>query len=317
MNNSMRDRLIQLNTELSQLDITEFSPQIVDLFDELITLCSSSKDMNSSSVDHMLQTDTELQISCENLRRLFALYGLYGEIRAAKICAVDRNHNFSEHFKHRKGYEELIQCEINMLQELDVYLAKNLTNNNAETDFLVTKIAFIGSGPIPTSSLIILNDHGPCVDIYNIDMCEEANQLASVLSEQILSPDLFQRMHFITQDISEHPLPNNVRTILNECQVIYLAAYVGINELEKLDILQNLVCQSNNDVIIKKPKQYFVIRTADGLYQILFPKITPEKIEMLQVTTNDHKNKKTLFHVEKVRETLSIYGMLSIIATNV
>ncbi|CAF0984263.1 unnamed protein product [Adineta ricciae] len=312
MDGSMRNRLIQLNHELAQLDITEFSPQLIDLFDELINLCSA-KDVCLSKLNEMLDTDVELNVACENLRRLFALYGLYGEIRTAKICAVDRNHNFTEHFKHRKGYEELIQCEINMLQNLGVSLAKNSTDHNAKGSSLVTKIAFVGSGPIPTSSLIILNDHGPLVDIYNIDMCEEANQLASLISEQILPADLFKRMHFITQDICESPLPNEVRSILSQCQVIYLAAYVGINELEKLDILQNLVRQSNSDDLTRQTKQYFIIRTADGLYQILFPKVTPEKIGMLK----DSVSGTSLFQVEKVRETLGIYGMVTIIATNI
>ena len=55
--------------------------------------------------------------------------------------------------------------------------------SNDEIGLLVNKIAFIGSGPIPYSSMVILHDHAPFSDIYNIDMYQEANQLASIISE--------------------------------------------------------------------------------------------------------------------------------------
>ena len=55
-------------------------------------------------------------------------------------------------------------------------------------------------------------------------------------------------MHFITQDIGEKPLPKKVKSILSQCQLIYLAVYVGENELDKLDILENIVDQSNNEL---------------------------------------------------------------------
>ncbi|CAF0909311.1 unnamed protein product [Adineta steineri] len=315
--NIIRDRLIQLNNAFSQLNITEHSPEVIRMFDELVTFCFSNE-ISSSIFNYMLEQDTDLAAACENLCRLFAFHGFSVELKSARICAADKNQNVNDYFKHRHSYEELIQFEMNILQEFGVHLAKSPTIND-ESDLLITKVAFIGSGPIPTSSMIILSDHGPFVDIYNIDMCEEANQLASIISEQVLSPHLSKRMHFITQDISQNPLCDNVKSILNQCQLIYLAAYVGMNELEKLEILRNIVNQST-DEFNPKTKQYFVIRTAEGLYQVLFPKIKAEKIAMLQATTNDINQeikKKFLFQVKSAHLTLKEYGMVTIIAESI
>ncbi|UJR18274.1 hypothetical protein I4U23_005177 [Adineta vaga] len=315
MENSLRIRneLIQLNKQFSQVNVNEFTPEVISLFNKLTEICFSNE-ICLSTFDQMLQTDMEFKSVCENLRHLFALYGFYVEIRSARLCAVDKSQDLSEHFKYRQNYMQLIGSELNMLQDLHVYLNKSSTNNNNdECNTLITKIAFIGSGPIPISSIIILEDFESSIDIYNIDKCEEANQLASVICEQVLPSHLSKRMHFITQDICENPLGDEVRSILNQCQLIYLAAYVGENELEKLNILQHLV-ESSNDQSVRKIKQYFIIRTAEGLYQVLFPKIRPEKIAMLQTNTDEKKN---LYQIEKVHRSSSSYGIVSIIVSSV
>jgi hypothetical protein len=265
----------------------------------------------------MLQTDFILKATCKNLCHLFARYLFYREIHTARICATDQRQSLEEYLKDRQTYEKLIQCEMDMLTELGVHFDNNSTvNNENEMSVLVTKIAFIGSGSIPNSSMTILNDYAPYADIYNIDMCEEANQLASMISKQILPSHLSKRMHFITQDITEQPLPVQVKSILNQCQLIYLATVVGMDELEKLNILKNIVNHSNND-LEQKPIQYFVIRTTEGFWQIFFPKITAEKIAMLQANVGDDINKKFLFQIKAIQHLADKYGITRIIATNV
>jgi hypothetical protein len=288
------------------------------MFRELVTFCTSNK-ICSSTFEQMLQTDFVLKTTCNSLCHLFARYLFYREIHTARICAADQRQCLEEYLKDHQTYEKLIQCEIDMLTELGVNFANNSTVNN-ETSVLVTKIAFIGSGPIPNSSMTILNDYAPYADIYNIDMCEEANQLASRISEQILPSHLSKRMHFITQDITEEPLPVQVKSILNQCQLIYLATVVGMNELEKLNILKNIVNQSNDD-LEKKSIQYFVIRTTEGFWQIFFPKVTAEKIAMLQATNDSDVrndiNGKFLFQIKAVQHIADKYGITRIIATNI
>jgi hypothetical protein len=61
-------------------------------------------------------------------------------------------------------------------------------------------------------------------------------------------------VHFITQDISKKLLSIEVEWNLNQCQHIYLVAFVGINELDKLNILENIVNQSNDK--LGKGKRY-------------------------------------------------------------
>lgn len=137
------------------------------------------------------------------------------EINAVRICAADKNQSLDKFFRYRQTYIDLIQCEMNMLTKLGVQLSINSISNDNDTSLLVNKIAFIGSGPIPNSSMIILNDFVPNADIYNIDMSQEANKLASIIVEQVLPSYLSKCMHFITQDINEKPLPVQLKSILN------------------------------------------------------------------------------------------------------
>ncbi|CAF1469660.1 unnamed protein product [Adineta steineri] len=294
--NFIRKQLIQFNSIISQFDLLDPSPQVTHLFNELLIFCCSTP-ICSLKFERMLETDSVLKTVCENLRNLRSRYEYHLEIHSAKIYASNANQSLIEHFFDDGDYHRLIQLEIDMLRNLGIQFPQNLPLND-KLNSVVTKIAFIGSGPIPVSSMLILTEHTPFVDIYNIDISHEANQLASNVSKQLLPSHLFERMHFITQDINQKPLPFHIESILKQCQVIFLAALVGTDDLAKLSILQNIVKHSKNESD-QRLTQHIIIRTTDGLRQVLYPKINLKTITKFQLALdNDELNNKNKASLE-------------------
>lgn len=94
------------------------------------------------------------------------------------------------------------------------------------TTHVPTKIAFIGSGPMPLSSIILAKFHLPNTMFHNFDIDPQANALASRLVS--CDPDLSQRMIFHTTD-----LLNMTTEILSAYDVVFLAAFVGLDKRGK------------------------------------------------------------------------------------
>ena len=289
MENSVREQLIRFNNDISQLDLLNPSPEVTHLFNELLKFCCSTP-LSSFVFERMLETDSVVEATCDNLRLLRSRYEYNLEMNYAKIYAHTGNQNLIQNYFDDGNYHQLVRLEMDMLRELGIFFSQN-SRPNGKDNPLVTKIAFVGSGPIPASSILILREYAPSVDIYNIDISYEANQLASIICGRLLPSNLFKAIHFITQNISEEPIPMEVESILKDCQLIFLAALVGHNELSKLDILRNLTKHSKNDAD-RKAVQHIVIRTTDGLRQVLYPKLSVESIKTLPMSTicDGHNN---------------------------
>lgn len=277
---SVRKQLEDYNNAISQLHLLNPSPKVIHLFNELRTFCCTTP-LHSFTFERMLENDTVLRAICDNLCRLRSQYEYHLEMNWAKIYASNENQNFIEHFSEDGDYRRLIQLETDMLQDIGIYFCQDSLPNDKCTS-LVTKVAFIGSGPIPISSILILSEYAPFIDIYNFDISSEANQLASIICERSLPSHLFKRMHFITQDVSQKSISFEVESILKECQLIFLAALVGHNEETKLNILEHIIMHAKNNVN-KELVQHIIIRTTNGLCQVLYPKISAKSIQRLQV----------------------------------
>lgn len=295
--NYVRNRVIHFDHIISQLDISDSCADVSGIFEELIWFCCLTQ-IPSVTFNSLLEADFVLKMSCENLNRLLSRYEYQLEINWARKFVASGRLIGLESFPDIDDYRRSTRLETDILWELGVRFARNPISSN-ECRAIVTKMVFIGSGPLPISSMIILSEYAPFIDIYNIDISEEANQLACVVSQRLLPAHLSVRMHFITYDVSQRPIPFEIDSILKGCQLIYVAALVGENEATKLDILRNIIVDSS-DYTKVRTVQHVVIRTTDGLRQALYPKITAEKISMLQSdATNDQDNsRRNLLQIE-------------------
>lgn len=124
------------------------------------------------------------------------------------------------------------------------------------------KIAFIGSGPLPLSSLCLCDALDKAharpgsTTVLNIDKNPQA-----ISQSQALAKGLGKRaqgMEFLCHEAGSAPLD------LRVFEVVYLAALVGMTQVEKEVCLINVVKGMMEGALI-------VIRTAHGLRGLLYP----------------------------------------------
>jgi nicotianamine synthase len=121
----------------------------------------------------------------------------------------------------------------------------------------IRSIVFIGSGPLPLSSIELL-PHLPdnTGTIVNYDLSEEAVRLGKALVD---SQNLTHRISFVKSSVLEI-------SELNSADVIYLAALVGESALEKRKITSHLLK-------IMRPGALLVARSAMGLRTFVYQRL--------------------------------------------
>ncbi|KAI3898541.1 hypothetical protein MKX03_021151 [Papaver bracteatum] len=105
-------------------------------------------------------------------------------------------------------------------------LSNYITNPNPN------HIAFIGSGPMPLTSIVLASNHMKTTTFHNYDIDVSANALASKLV--YADPDLSKRMLFNDTDIMD------VTSGLYDYEVVFLAALVGLNKADKRKVIDHL-----------------------------------------------------------------------------
>ncbi|KAJ4991205.1 nicotianamine synthase [Stagonosporopsis vannaccii] len=121
------------------------------------------------------------------------------------------------------------------------------------------KIAFVGSGPLPLTSLCML-DLFPLAHVHNIDRDAAALSLSRDLSARLGYAD---RMSFSCTDVSVED-EDEEATEWDHFDVVFLAALVGMDTVSKLVILGGLVRKL-------RPGALVVARSAKGLRGVLYP----------------------------------------------
>lgn len=129
------------------------------------------------------------------------------------------------------------------------------------------KIAFIGSGPLPLSSLCLShalsNGHAAhkqtqtqLITVLNIDNNPQAISQSSALVKSLGTKA--KGMQFLCREAGTSPLN------LKAFDIVYLAALVGMTQEEKERVLIHVVRGMRVSTLL-------VIRTAHGLRSLLYP----------------------------------------------
>lgn len=120
--------------------------------------------------------------------------------------------------------------------------------------------AFIGSGPLPLTSLCLLDIY-PSVHVHNIDRDISALQISRDLCDRL---GYTERMTFACTDVSaDNDLSAN-KTKWEGFDVVFLAALVGMDTQSKLSILGSLAKKLKTGALV-------VARSAKGLRSVLYP----------------------------------------------
>lgn len=148
-------------------------------------------------------------------------------------------------FTYYSNYVDLTRLELNMILALSIDPPR--------------KFAFIGSGPLPLSSLCIADllarEHGEKALVHNIDNHPRAIEQSSEMCCALGMHAECLRFQCAEATAAEG---------LEEYDVVYLASLVGSTQTQKTDIISNLVKRM-------RPGALLVLRTAHSLRSLLYP----------------------------------------------
>ncbi|KAJ0975576.1 hypothetical protein J5N97_017541 [Dioscorea zingiberensis] len=123
-----------------------------------------------------------------------------------------------------------------------------------------SRVAFIGSGPLPLTSIVLAMCHLQNTSFVNYDLDSDANELAKCLIAG--DRDLSARMVTRTANIL------SVTHELREFDIVFLAALVGMDREEKARVLAHL----ENYMA---PGALLILRSVHGARAFLYPIIDP------------------------------------------
>jgi nicotianamine synthase len=164
-------------------------------------------------------------------------------------------------FPYYGNYVKLANLECKILKENGLVNAK--------------RVAFVGSGPMPLSSIIMATHHMESTEFDNYDIDEKANEVARKIVGSDSSSGLEKRMKFETSDIME------VRERLGEYDCIILAALVGMKREEKVKIMGHIRKYMKEGGLL-------LVRSAKGARAFLYPIVDNHHIINFEVLTIFH-----------------------------
>ncbi|KAL5549088.1 hypothetical protein UlMin_004319 [Ulmus minor] len=260
--------LMQLHGSISKLESLRPSKQVNTLFTQLVKLCTLPSNIDIKVLPK------EVQFMRESLINLAGQAECLLEQEFSTFLAKTQNPiNNLNLFPYHGNYVKLANLEHKILVENGVVCPK--------------KVAFVGSGPMPLTSIIMATHHLKSTHFDNFDIDEKANSLARKMVGSDV--ELEKRMKFVTQDVME------VRERLGEYDCVFLAALVGMNIEEKVKILGH---------IRKYMKEggFLLIRSAKGARAFLYPIVEEHDLVGFEVLSIFHPTNDVINSVVLVRK---------------
>ncbi|GER48582.1 nicotianamine synthase [Striga asiatica] len=249
---SLVRKVCDLYEKISKLDSLSPSKDVDALFTELVAVCTPPHPIDVSTL-------------CPDLQR----------IRAHLILLCGRAEGLME-----KHYSKILGTFQNPLDHLHLfpYYSNYLKLARAEHALLAphrpnpARVAFVGSGPLPLTSIVLAAHHLPHAVFHNYDVDPAANELAAGL----VGPGGHPLMEFRTADIVSVP-----EDVLREYDVVFLAALVGMDGEEKRRVVAHLAAGMGPGAIL-------VVRSARGARAFLYPVVEPGDLGGFEVLSVYH-----------------------------
>lgn len=223
--------------------------------------------------------------------------------RLIKICGEAEGH-LESHFSTILGSYENPLHHLNIFPYYSNYLKLSLlefTILSQHCDHVPSKIAFVGSGPLPLTSIVLASNHLISTTFHNYDLDASANSKAVRLISS--DPDLSKRMFFHTDDIM------NVTNTLKDYEIVFLAALVGMDKQDKLRVIDHLAKYM-------APGALLMLRSAHGARAFLYPVIDPCDLRGFEFLSIFHPTDEVINSVVIARKHSLEQGLGSIILPN-
>ncbi|KAJ0030497.1 hypothetical protein Pint_14165 [Pistacia integerrima] len=263
-------RIMQIHSSISKLESLKPSKQVNSLFTQLVKLCTLNSSIDVKVLSPELQKMRQsLILLCGRAEGLLELEF------ASFITKLPQPLNNLNLFPYYGNYVKLANLECTILSQNGVVQPK--------------KVAFVGSGPMPLTSLIMASHHMKSTHFDNFDIDEAANHVA----RKIVSSDaeFEKRMKFHTCDIME------LEEKLGEYDCIFLAALVGMSKEEKVMILGHIRKYMKDGGVL-------LVRSANGARAFLYPVVEENELMEFEVLSIFHPTNDVINSVVLVRKPI-------------
>ncbi|CAL9133572.1 unnamed protein product [Musa acuminata var. zebrina] len=251
-------RLVQRVTEIyecvSKLPTLSPSKEVNELFTELVNICIPVIAIDVSKLSSEVQAmRSELIMLCGEAE------GLLESHHSDLLASYDNPLDHLRLFPYYSNYLKLSLLEYTLL-------ARHVPSRPG-------RVAFVGSGPLPLTSIVLAKRHMPVAEFHNYDLDPTANDRASRLVRS--DPDMAARMAFHTADVL------SVTDELRGFDVVFLAALVGVDHDEKVRVIEHLARHM-------APGAVLVARSAHSARAFLYPVVEPAELTGFEVLTVHH-----------------------------
>lgn len=242
-------RLVDLHRWLQAQPALAPSPAVDPLFTELVQLCTGPAGRHSATV---LQDERTRSVTAD--LRQFCATGetLLERTWAERIGAAVHPAAELAGFPYLRNYDLLTRLEVHSLaatgQPLDA----------------LRRIGFIGGGPLPLSAIALRGATAAAVHV--VDRDPVANALARALLERLGADDR------IAVTAADAETGGGLAAALDGCQVVVLAALVGLDPVAKRAVLHQVSAAV-------PPGTRVLVRSADGLRGLLYPVVDPADVD--------------------------------------
>ncbi|KAJ0267006.1 Nicotianamine synthase 2 [Hirschfeldia incana] len=256
-NNLVVKQIIDLYSQISNLESLKPSKNVDTLFGQLVSTClPTDTDIDVTKIDDQKVKDMRSHL----IKLCGEAEGYLEQHFSTIIGSFEDNPLYHLHmFPYYNNYLKLSKVEFHLLSQ--------------HISHVPTKIAFIGSGPMPLTSIVLAKFHLTNTTIHNFDIDSKANALASNLVSR--DPDLSKRMIFHTTDVL------NAKEGLDQYDVVFLAALVGMDKESKVKAIEHLEKHM-------APGAVLMLRSAHGLRAFLYPIVDSCDLKGFEVLTIYH-----------------------------
>ncbi|KAJ1297462.1 hypothetical protein BS78_01G378300, partial [Paspalum vaginatum] len=239
------EKMTGLHAAIAKLPSLSPSPDVDALFTDLVMSC-----VPPSPVD-VTKLGPDAQRMREELIRLCSDAEGHLEAHYSDLLATfDNPLDHLARFPYFSNYINLSKLEYDLLVRYVPGLAPS-------------RVAFVGSGPLPFSSLVLAERHLPNTLFDNYDRSAAANDRARKLFRA--DEDLRARMSFHTADVAA------LTDELGKYDVVFLAALVGMAAEDKANVITHLGTHMADGAAL-------VVRSAHGARGFLYPIVDIEDI---------------------------------------
>lgn len=268
------EKVCQIYDKISKLETLKPSKDVNTLFTQLVLTCIPPCSINIANLPENIQ---------ETRSKLIRLCGeAEGHLEAhfsTTLASFPNPLNHLDVFPYYSNYLKLSQLEFDILTQ----------HYSTEPDVIPKRVAFVGSGPLPLTSIVLASYHLKDTIFHNYDIDHSANLMASRLVSP--DPDLSKRMLFHSMDIME------VTDELKEYDVVFLAALVGMDISDKVKVIQHLAKYM-------APGAMLMLRSAHGARAFLYPVVEPEDLQGFEVLSIFHPQDEVINSVVIARKDL-------------